>query len=138
MLTDVPVPGSSLKGEVSCLLPTNVDDPRYTPSSIKYIFLLHNHPFASELSDKDIYLAAAMANAHGLVAEAGSRRIPLAAIAFFSNSQDAQHPTCDGFYQYIPATQELMKWLTEEGDWRMEKVGTVRWINATRFIITKE
>ncbi|HEX8441621.1 hypothetical protein [Archangium sp.] len=138
MLTDVPEPGSALKGEASCLLPTNVDDPRYTPSSIKYIFLLHNHPFTSELSGKDIHLAAAMANAHGLEAEVGNRKIPLAVIAFFSNSKDAQHPTCDGFYQYIPATRELLKWLNEEGDWRKEKAGMVRWINATEFVITRE
>ncbi|PTL85105.1 hypothetical protein DAT35_05665 [Vitiosangium sp. GDMCC 1.1324] len=138
MLTDQEEPGDALHGTASCLLTPNVDDPRYPPDAIKYIFFLHNHPFASDLSDKDIYTAAAMANAHELVAEAGTKKIPLSAIAFFSNSKDEQHPTCDGFYQYIPATSELLKWLNAEGDWRKEKIGRVNWISATKFIIMKE
>ncbi|HYO52014.1 hypothetical protein [Archangium sp.] len=138
MLTDLEAPGDALHGTASCLLPPNVDDPRYTPSSIQYIFLLHNHPFAMELSERDIYLAAAMANAHGLVAEARGRKIPLAVVAFFSNSKSAQPPTCDGFYQYIPATSELLKWLNTGSDWQKEKVGRVKWVSSTRFIITRE
>jgi hypothetical protein len=138
MLTDLEEPGDDLHGAASCLLPPNVDDPRYPPSSIEYIFLLHNHPFARELSDRDIHLAVAMANAHGLIAKVGNRRIPLAVIAFFSNSKDAQSPSCDGFYQYTPATSELMKWLNTGGEWRDERVGKVDWVSPTRFIITKE
>ncbi|PTL84565.1 hypothetical protein [Vitiosangium sp. GDMCC 1.1324] len=70
MLTDVPAPGSALQGEATCLLPPNVDDPRYAPSSIKYIILLHNHPFSSEISKPDVNFAIAMANAHALTADA--------------------------------------------------------------------
>ncbi|WP_395814053.1 hypothetical protein [Archangium minus] len=138
MLTDLSAPGSALRREASCLLPPNVDDPRYPPSSIKYIFLLHNHPFAGEISDKDIHLAATMANAHGLVSQLGNRRVPLSVVAFFTNSKDAHHPTCDGFHQYIPATRELMKWLSTERGWRSERMGTVNWISATTFVITRE
>lgn len=138
MLTDLTAPGSALRREVSCLLPPNIDDPRYSASSIKYIFLLHNHPFSSELSDRDIHLAAAMANSHGLTSRVGDSVVPLSVVAFFSNSKDAKHPTCDGFYQYIPATMELLKWLNTDDHWRKDKVGTVHWTSATKFIITKD
>ncbi|KFA91280.1 hypothetical protein [Archangium violaceum] len=138
MLTDQEEPGDALHGAASCLLPPNVDDPRYTPTSIQYIFLLHNHPFAMEPSERDIHLATAMANAHGLVAQAGNRKVPLAVVAFFSSSRDAQHATCDGFYQYIPATSELLKWHNTENTWRKEKLGEVKWISPTRFIIMRE
>ncbi len=92
MLTDVAAPGSALQGEATCLLPPNVDDPRYAPSSIKYIILLHNHPFSSEISKPDVNFAIAMANAHALTVEAGGRTIPLAVVAFFSNSKEARIP----------------------------------------------
>ncbi|HYO58830.1 hypothetical protein [Archangium sp.] len=138
MLTDVPLPGSALHGAASCLLPPNVDDPRYPPSSIKYIFLLHNHPFAGELSEVDINFTVAMANAHELVVEAGSRTISLSVVAFFSNSKDSQNPTCDGFYQYAPATRELLQWINTKGDWQKNKVGTVHWVSQTRFKIIRE
>ncbi|MFY0563167.1 hypothetical protein ACN28E_04935 [Archangium lansingense] len=138
MLTDVPAPGSALKGEATCLLPPNIDDPRYAPSSIKYIILLHNHPFASEISKPDVYFAIAMANAHALTVEAGGRTIPLSVVAFFSNSKDSQNSTCDGFYQYIPATSELQKWTNTSGDWKGKRIGMVNWINDTEFTITKE
>jgi hypothetical protein len=138
MLTDVPAPGSALRGEASCLLPPNVDDPRYSPSSIKYIILLHNHPFAGEISPRDINLAVTMANAHELLAEAGNRTVPLSVVAFFSNSKDSQNPTCDGFYQYIPATSELLKWTNTEGEWEKEKIGTVSWTSDKTFEIIRE
>ena len=138
MLTDVAAPGSALQGEASCLLPPNVDDPRYAPSSIKYIFLLHNHPFSSKISRLDINFAIAMANAHTPTVEAGNRTIPLSVVAFFSNSKDNQNPTCDGFYQYTPATRELLKWTNTEGEWKREKIGMVNWISDTDFTITRE
>jgi hypothetical protein len=138
MLTDVPAPGSALSGEATCLLPPNVDDPRYSPSSIKYIFLIHNHPFSGEISKPDVYFAIAMANAHTLLVEVGDRTIPLSVIAFFSNSKDSQNPTCDGFYQYIPATSELKKWTNVGGRWTDKRIGTVNWINDTEVNITRE
>ncbi|XXF78147.1 hypothetical protein P2318_34655 [Myxococcaceae bacterium GXIMD 01537] len=138
MLTDSEEPGSTVHGKASCLLPPNVDDPRYPPSSIKYIFIIHNHPFAGELSERDIFLGAAMANAHALVAETRARKVPLAVIAFFSHSRDAQTPSCDGFHQYIPATRELLTWTHKGGIWRGKKTGTVHWTSPTRFTIERE
>lgn len=138
MLTDAAAPGSTMQGGASCLLPPNVDDSRYPPGSLQYIFILHNHPFAGELSRLDIRFAASMANAHGLVAKAGNRTIPLSVIAFFSNSKDAQAPTCDGFYQYIPATRELMRWSSTSGEWMGKKMGTVKWTSSTAFTIERE
>ena len=138
MLTDMQEPGGALNGTASCVLPPNVEDPRFPPSSIKYIFILHNHPFAGELSERDVYLAAAMANAHGLVVETRGRKVPLAVIAFFSNSKDSENPTCDGFYQYIPATRELLKWASTGRDWTGKRIGTVTWLSATQFTIQRE
>ena len=138
MLTDMPEPGGALNGTASCVLPPNVEDPRYPPSSIKYIFILHNHPFAGELSERDVHLAAAMANAHELVVETRDRKVPLAVIAFFSNSKDSESPTCDGFYQYIPATRELLKWAVTGNDWKGKRVGMVTWLSATKFTIQRE
>ncbi len=105
---------------------------------IQYIFLLHNHPFASELSERDVYLAAAMSHAHALVNEAGGRKVPFAVIAFFSQSKDEQNPSCDGFYQYIPATSELLKWLKTGDSWQRGQAGRVEWLGPTKFIITKD
>ncbi|QRK11858.1 hypothetical protein JQX13_18435 [Archangium violaceum] len=138
MLTDLSIPGSALRREASCLLPPYVDDPRYPPSSIKYIFLLHNHPFAGEISIVDINFAIAMVNAHELIAEAGNRTVPLSVVAFFSNSKDSQNPTCDGFYQYIPATSELLKWMNTDGEWEKEKIGTVSWTSDNKPTIISE
>lgn len=138
LLTDLAVPGSSLDGITSCALPKYVDDPRYPPGSIKYIFCLHNHPFAREISEKDIYFAADMANAHELSVKLQDKDVSLAVIAFFSNSRDPQNPTCDGFYQYIPATRELMKWTHSSGDWKGTKYGTVIWSTPSHFSIQRE
>jgi hypothetical protein len=138
MLTDLSEPGDDLNGEISCTLPTNVDDPRYPPGTIKYIFCVHNHPLSGEISKKDISFAAAMANAHGLIATAQGRQVPLAVIAFFSNSPDGEKPTCDGFYQYIPATRELLKWSNVSGVWRRDKYGTVLWTSPTDFTIQRD
>ncbi|WP_224244267.1 hypothetical protein [Hyalangium gracile] len=138
MLTDMPAAGSTLRGETSCALPVNVNDPRYPPESIKYIFCVHNHPFSGELSEKDIFFAAAMANAHELVVTTKEKKVPLAVIAFFSNSRDPENPTCDGFYQYIPATRELLRWTHSQGLWEGKRYGTVHWRGPARFIIQRE
>ncbi len=138
MLTDMEEPGDDLHGAASCVLPPNVEDPRFPPSSIKYIFILHNHPFAGEISERDVYLAAAMADAHKVVVETLDRKVPLAVIAFFSNSKDSENPTCDGFYQYIPVTGELLKWVNLGGDWKSNKIGTVTWHSAEKFTIRRE
>jgi hypothetical protein len=138
LLSDQEEPGDIFQESVSCLIPSSVEDARYPPDSIKHIFILHNHPFAGEISGRDIHLAIAMAQAHGLVTSAGQKNIPLSVIAFFSNSKDERRPTCDGFYQYIPATSELMKWRSLEDGWHMEKAGRVQWEDAKTFRILRD
>jgi len=138
MLTDTPVPGSSFRGETRCLLPPDVDDARYPPSSIKYIFILHNHPFATGISSGDIRFAAAMTNAHALLADVGNRKIPLSVIAFFANTEREASSRCGGFYQYIPATRELLKWVHAQGDWNGVRLGRVEWTSDTRFDVIEE
>lgn len=138
MLTDVQAPGEQLHGNASCLLPWYVDDPRYAPENIQYLFYIHNHALAGELSDRDIRLAVEMATVHGWVAETASGRVPVGIIAFTSTSSGGEHPTCDGAYQYIPATSELLKWTKKEGAWHREKMGVVVWHGSERFSIRRE
>ena len=138
MLTDLEVPGDHLQGNASCLLPWHVDDPRYSPDNIKYLFYIHSHALAGELSDRDIRLAVEMANVHGWVAETGDGQVPVAVIAFFSNSTDGDNPSCDGAYQYIPATRELLRWNRRAGAWARERVGMVIWRGSASFSIQRE
>ncbi|HYH95181.1 hypothetical protein [Hyalangium sp.] len=138
MLTDLEAPGDQLHGKASCLLPWRVDDPRYAPENIKYLFYVHNHALVGELSDRDIRLAVEMANIHGWVVETGGGRVPVAVIAFISTSGEGERPTCDGAYQYIPATSELLKWTKTGEAWHREKTGTVVWHSSASFSIQRE
>ncbi|ATB41698.1 hypothetical protein CYFUS_007168 [Cystobacter fuscus] len=119
----------------SCVLPSHVDDQRYPPGSLKYVFALHNHPYAARLSDEDIRAIVAKGRTHGFEAETRDGKVRLAVIAFFSTSSDSEHPTCDGFFQYIPLTSQLLKWTQAEGQWRCQQTGTLRWLNETDFRI---
>lgn len=132
-LTDQSDPGDIVTGRRSCRLPDSVSDPRYPPGSLKYIFALHNHPFGSPLSLQDMRLIIALANAHEWVVTTREGRIPIAIIAFYSQSTDPSHPTCDGFYQYTPETRALTQWLQTEGVWRPRKMGTVIWLDETHY-----
>lgn len=137
MLTDAAAPGGTLQDQTTCNLPPRVDDPRYPPESIRHIFILHNHPFAGELSQPDIRFAMDMARMHALVAETGDKKVPLSIIAFFSNSKDGQTPSCDGFYQYVPATRELLQWDNPSGGWRKKSIGVVNWALDGTFSIVR-
>jgi hypothetical protein len=44
----------------------------------------------------------------------------LSIVAFFSRSKDPGAPTCDGFYQYIPATRSMVRWTRMQGKWKQE------------------
>jgi hypothetical protein len=123
LLTDQAMPNTGSKK--TCILPPSVDDPRYPPGSIKYIFAVHNHPFADRLSDDDIDLIVGMGLIHGFESDTGNGKVRLAAIAFFSNSNDFEHPSCDGFFELIPLTREMVKWIHSPGGWRKEQVGRV-------------
>lgn len=137
MLSDLSAPGSQLQGKSTCYLPPFVDDPRYPPTSIQYIFSLHNHPFAGELSEDDIYLAVEMATTHDWFVKTRDTGVHFSTIAFFSRSMDGDAPSCDGFYQYVPGTDELLLWTHLGGRWARKKIGTVVWTDG-RFSITPQ
>jgi hypothetical protein len=121
----------------TCGLPTVVDDPRYPPESLGYVFVLHNHPYENVLSDFDIRFIVAMAAEHGVVVETSTGVIPISIVAFYSRSRDLENPTCDGFFQYIPGTGELLRWTHSQGSWSHELMGRVVWLDATTYRIDK-
>jgi hypothetical protein len=137
MLSDRVAPGSALNGEVGCRLPSRVRDSRYPYNSLQHIFILHNHPFSGELSRFDIQFAVEMARSHAAVAEIEGRKVPLSVIAFFSNSRDGEVPSCDGFYQYVPATSEILQWAHAAGDWKKKQIGVVNWADDGTFSIIR-
>jgi hypothetical protein len=114
-----------LQRSKSCLLPSVVEDPRYPPEGIKYIYALHNHPYGSALTDNDIRFIVSEGAAHGFESDTKDGRLRLSVVAFFSNQ--VVKPTCDGFHQYIPVTGQLLKWTHAEGGWRCEQTGSVVW-----------
>jgi hypothetical protein len=114
-----------LQRSKSCVLPSVVEDSRYPPESIKYIYALHNHPYGSMLTDNDIRFIVSEGAAHGFESETKDGRLRLSVVAFFSNR--AAEPTCDGFHQYIPVTGQLLKWTHSEGTWGCEQTGSVKW-----------
>lgn len=111
-----------------CRLPADIQDSRYPAEQLGYVFAVHNHPYPDELSDGDIRFIVEQGLKHGFYFEADGRKIPIGTVAFFSNSLDA---TCDGFYEYIPATTELLKWAPDSsGQWHSDPMGEVIWNNG--------
>ena len=90
MLTDQTKP--TLGDKKTCYLPPVVEDSRYPPASLKYIFALHNHPFQDRPSDNDIGFMASMGLMHGFETDTKNGKVRLAIIAFFFNSNDFEHP----------------------------------------------
>jgi hypothetical protein len=65
--------------------------------------------------------------------------IPVAIIAFFSNSYTPESPSCDGFFEYSLHTNELVQWDPDAlGHWSRKKAGTVTWFSETSFRIDLE
>jgi hypothetical protein len=135
MLTDQSDPGDALSRKKSCRLPAFVNDQRYPPGSIKYVFALHNHPFGGPLSLQDMRRIISLANTHEWLVDTKEGRIPLAIVAFFSLSTDPASPTCDGFYQYTPETRTLDQWANTQGEWARKKLGTITWLDETTYRI---
>ncbi|WP_244222130.1 hypothetical protein [Corallococcus exercitus] len=133
MLSDSSRPGDAVRGLRSCSLPPFVDDSRYAPDSLKQIFALHNHPFGTRLSARDLRFIESMATVHDWEVLTREGRIRLSIVAFFSRSRDASAPTCDGFYQYVPATREMMLWTRTGGRWKQESHGTVTWLDERTY-----
>lgn len=100
--------------ERTCRLPTFVDDRRYPPHSLKYVYLLHNHPSPITLSATDVRAIANVAKVHGEFVETKEGRIPVSVIAFFANSYSPTSPACDGFFEYSMTSADLFKWSPEE------------------------
>ncbi|WP_244222462.1 hypothetical protein [Corallococcus praedator] len=133
MLSDSSRPGDGVRGMRSCALPAFVEDARYATGTLKQIFALHNHPFGTRLSARDLRFIEAMAGVHEWEVLTREGSIRLSIIAFFSRSRDASAPTCDGFYQYVPATREMMLW-TRTGDlWKQESHGVVTWLDERTY-----
>ncbi|MFL5355034.1 hypothetical protein [Archangium sp.] len=137
MLTDQSRP-DDLNSRKSCILPPVVEDRRYPPGSLKYVFALHNHPYNSTLSDYDIRFIVSKGDEDGFEVETRDGKIRLSIIAFFSDSDDTAHPTCDGFFQYIPLTGQLLKWTSAQGAWHCEQTGTIKWFARTDFRFEKK
>ncbi len=132
MLTDQSR-SDDLNTRKSCVLPPVVDDQRYPPASLKYVFALHNHPYEATLSDNDIADIVSKGSIHGFEVETKDRKVQLSVIAYFSNSNDFKNPTCDGFFQYIPIKGQLLKWTNTRNEWHCQQTGTVKWLNAVEF-----
>lgn len=107
-----------------CLLPSHVDDPRFPADSIQYIFALHNHLYDDPLSKDDLSFILKQGFVHGFEHETADGSIRLSAVAFFSNEPAA--PRCDGFYQYIPLTGQVLKW-TRTTQWECRQTHQVEW-----------
>ncbi|MCY1032905.1 MULTISPECIES: hypothetical protein [Corallococcus] len=138
MLTDQSAPDDLVSGKRSCILPAVVADARYAPGELKYIFALHNHPFGGPPSPGDLRFTDEMARMHAWAIETRDSKVLLSIIAFFSMSGDAENPTCDGFYQYVPATRDMLKWARADKGWTRETLGTVTWINTTTYRLDKK
>ncbi|MFL5349139.1 MAG: hypothetical protein ACJ8AT_30430 [Hyalangium sp.] len=126
------------QGERRCRLPPFVDDKRYPPRSLKYVYLVHNHPeFPTNISKLDIAGIVKAARIHGAFAETKEGKVPLGIVAFFSNSHNPISASCDGFFEYsLGRRTEVVKWThAEQGQWLQEKAGTVTWLNETQFQI---
>lgn len=119
-LTDQADVDSALQAK-TCVLPSEVEDPRYPPSSIQYIYALHNHPLGSTLSKRDITFIIMEGRKHGFETATKDGTHLLSLVAFFSNG--VVEPSCDGFHQYIPASNRLLTWTRTDGRWKCEQTG---------------
>lgn len=127
MLTDRSSPDDVVTGRKSCDLPAFVNDARYSSSDLKYIIALHNHPFGTQISERDMRFIEAMASIHEWVITTRNHgQVLLSIVAFFSRSKDPEAPTCDGFYQYIPATHSMVRWTRMQGKWKPEVIALSR------------
>jgi hypothetical protein len=107
-----------------CLLPSSVDDRRFPADSIKYIIAIHNHLYDDKPSSLDLSFILTQGNIHGFEAATKDGHVRISTVAYFSTSTEP--PRCDGFYQYIPLTRQLLKW-SRTSTWRCEQTHIVEW-----------
>jgi len=80
-----------------------------------------------------------LAKLHEWVVETKDGKIPMAIVAFFSDSKSNQGtPRCGGFYQYTPETRNLRRVTRVNGEWVQTKLGRVTWINPTTYRLDGE
>lgn len=66
MLVEGPPQPPDEQGERRCRLPVFVDDGRYPKESLKYVYILHNHPeFPTNISDMDLDMLVLAREIHG-------------------------------------------------------------------------
>lgn len=123
-LTDQAFEDPALRSK-HCSLPPAVDDPRFPPESIKYVFAMHNHLYDDRISDLDITFIVGEMREHGFEVETQHGKIKLSIVAFFAN--DFEKPMCDGFYQYIPSIHQIVKWTREQERWICRQTHLVTW-----------
>jgi hypothetical protein len=108
----------------TCVLPPRVEDQRFPPESIQYVYAIHNHLYDDLVSQQDMTFIVSMGVEHGFEIETKDGKAQLSIVAFFSS--DAAAPRCDGFYQYIPSRSRIFKW-TRAGGWVCEQTHLVDW-----------
>lgn len=120
-----------------CELPPYVADRDYTPDSIAYLVIIHNHPYDAVLTDRDLRFLAQMAQLHGFASSINGRQIPISIVGFIGRMQAGQ-ATCAGFYQYSPLPDSELTKITIDpasGVWRRALIGHVRWNEDLTFTI---
>ncbi len=116
-----------------CKLPVFVDDRRYSKGSLRYVYIIHNHPeFPTEISKFDFNMLALAKKVHGEFVETKQGRIPIGIVAYFVKSYDPAPTKCDGFFEYRFGSNEVLKWEPDEkGQWHSEVAGVVTWTSET-------
>jgi hypothetical protein len=123
-LTDQTLEDPALRSK-QCFLPSIVDDQRYPAGSIKYVYALHNHLYDDRISERDIKFIVGEAGEHAVEVKTKNGALQISMVAFLAN--DFENPTCDGFYQYIVATSQILKWSNTQGRWDCRQTHLVVW-----------
>jgi hypothetical protein len=120
-----------------CKLPAFVDDKRYSRGSLKYIYIIHNHPeFPTNISELDFDMIVLARKIHGESVETSEGRIPIGIVAYFAKSYDPAPTECEGFFEYRFGSSVVLKWMPDEqGRWRKEEVGTVTWTREGKALL---
>jgi hypothetical protein len=79
-----------------------------------------------------------MAAKHGLTSKTHTGEVPISTVAFYSSSDELENPPCDGFFQYIPGTGELFKWINLHGIWKSQLTGRLIWTNETTYRVERQ
>ncbi|WP_157231867.1 hypothetical protein [Hyalangium minutum] len=130
-LTDV-TKSNAFGKKVNCLIPSKVEDRDYPSDSIKYVFLLHSHPYDTPISEDDILFLEREGERHGFDPETQDRKkLRISIVAFFSHDDGA--PACDGFYIYSAQTTRIFKWTRTQGHLACEQTHVVDWRDYDNF-----